>query len=76
MFPTATRVPFPTAHVEAAHTVYWSVASSTPFHVPAVHSAQVPVAAADPDPAGHTADILNAIMLLMKKRVCVFIKLI
>jgi hypothetical protein len=52
-----------------------SAASSVAFHVPAPHAAHVPEAEADPDPAAHD-DILNAIMLLMKKRVCVFIEFI
>jgi len=41
---------------QSPHTVYASSASSVALNVPAVHSAQVPSAVADPDPAAHTDD--------------------
>jgi hypothetical protein len=72
VFPVPVVVPKPTAQAEAVHSlafaaeyvatgqvphaVYAASACSVALNVPAVHCAQAPLAVADPDPAGHTAD--------------------
>jgi hypothetical protein len=71
LFPPVTGVLAnePAGHSESVHAVYEPGASLVPFHVPVLHSLQPP---SDPDPAGQIC-ILNAIMLMIKKSVCVIV---